>query len=310
MINNKEVAVIGLGPGGVSACIYLKRYGMIPFAFEKELVGGKINKTESIENYAGVLKTEGASLGEVLTSQLESFEIEPIYEEVSKVTHNADGSFTVTYGENSHDFSYVILACGLKERPFEIKGASDFSNKGISRCAICDGAFYRNKEVAVIGGGNSAFEEASYLAEICSKVTLIARRTQFRADSKAVEVFSSHPNARIMAPYEVVCAKGDSALSSLVIRNSETLVQEELNISALFIYVGDIPTTSFLSLDGIFDVNGYVKTDSKMSTSVPNLYAIGDCRDTLLRQVATATSDGAVAASAIHSDYLNNSQDR
>jgi thioredoxin reductase (NADPH) len=306
MIDEKEVAVIGLGPGGVTASIYLKRYGMTPFAFEKELVGGKVNKTEKVENYTGIETISGPDFGPQLENQLSSFDIQPIYKEVKQLSLNEDGTFHLVYGKNiEHDFKYVILASGLNERPFPINGQETFNSRGISRCAICDGPFYKGKDVAVVGAGTAAFEEATYLASIASSVTLIARRTTLRAPEYYVNNFLSHPNAKIKAPYEIIEAKGNQSLESIVIRNKDTDEREELNISGLFLYVGEAPNIEFIKIDGIFDEKGYIVTDKNLMTKVNNLYAVGDCRDTKLRQISTAVGDGALAASLIHETYQN-----
>lgn len=306
MINDKEVAIIGLGPSGVSAAIYLKRYGMEPFCFEKDIVGGKVNRTEKIENVAGIKSIKGPDLGMLLEDQLSFYDIKPIYKEVKSLSLNEDGTFHLEYGKDmEHDFKYVILANGLAERPFPIKGEEVFSSRGISRCAICDGPLYKGKDVAVIGAGNAAFEEATYLASICSHVTLIARRTIFRADETVVERFKKLPNTTLYAPYEVTSAAGNATLESVTIRNKETGETKLLSIAGLFLYVGEIPATSFLKIDGLADERGYLVTNDKLETKVKNLYATGDCRNTPLRQVATATSDGALAATMIHTDYQN-----
>ena len=307
MVDKKEVAVIGLGPGGVSAAIYLKRYGMVPYCFEKELVGGKVNKTEKIENYAGVKSIGGPDLGMLLESQLKSFDIKPIYKTVKRVSLNEDGTFHVEYGKDlSHDFQYVLLANGLGEKPFPIQGEEVFHKRGISRCAICDGPLYKGKDVAVIGAGNSAFEEATYLASICNHVTLIARRTQFRADQMVVDGFKALDNVTLLAPYDVVSATGSASIESLKVRNKETMEEKDVAISGLFLFVGDMAVSNFVDIPDLTDEKGYLITDSNMMTKVKNLYAAGDCRTTPLRQVATATSDGALAATMIHNDYQKN----
>lgn len=307
MVDKKEVAVIGLGPGGVSAAIYLKRYGMVPYCFEKELVGGKVNKTEKIENYAGVKSIGGPDLGMLLEGQLKSFDIKPIYKAVKRVSLNEDGTFHVEYGKDlSHDFQYVLLANGLGEKPFPIQGEEAFHKRGISRCAICDGPLYKGKDVAVIGAGNSAFEEATYLASICNHVTLIARRTQFRADQMVVDGFKALDNVTLLAPYDVVSATGTASIESLKVRNKETMEEKDVAISGLFLFVGDMAISNFVDIPDLTDEKGYLIADSNMMTKVKNLYAAGDCRTTPLRQVATATSDGALAATMIHNDYQKN----
>jgi hypothetical protein len=302
-MNNNEVCIVGLGPAGVSAAIYLKRYGMEPVCYEKELVGGKVNKTERIENYAGILSVKGPDLGMTLEDQLAKFNIKVNYEEVTEVSLNEDGSFKVSTSYGSKDYRYVILANGLGERPFPIAGEDTFKKRGISRCAICDGNFFKNKNVAVIGAGNSAFEEALYLSDICSHVTLVARRNEYRAQESIVEQLKKKENATILSPYVPVLVKGTDTLEQMVVENRETGEQKALDISGLFLYVGEMANTSFVKIPQAMDEKGILVTDDHLETKVKNLYAVGDCRDTLLRQVATATSDGALAASFIHEDY-------
>lgn len=302
-MNNNEVCIVGLGPAGVSAAIYLKRYGIEPVCYEKELVGGKVNKTERIENYAGILSVKGPDLGMTLEDQLAKFNIKVNYEEVTEVSLNEDGSFKVSTSYGSKDYRYVILANGLGERPFPIAGEDTFKKRGISRCAICDGNFFKNKNVAVIGAGNSAFEEALYLSDICSHVTLVARRNEYRAQESIVEQLKKKENATILSPYVPVLVKGTDTLEQMVVENRETGEQKALDISGLFLYVGEMANTSFVKIPQAMDEKGILVTDDHLETKVKNLYAVGDCRDTLLRQVATATSDGALAASFIHEDY-------
>lgn len=304
-LKNKDVAIIGLGPSGVSAAIYLKRYGMNPIGFEKELIGGKVNKTQRIENDAGILAVSGPELGMRFETQLNDFKIEYHFKEVKEVTQNEDGTFHIRYGKDgSLDVKYVILANGLGEKPFSIPGEEKFSKRGISRCAICDGPLYKGKDVAVIGDNDAAFEEASYLATICHHVTLIARRSKFKASPALVERFTAMENAEILSPYEVIQCDGETSISSLDIRNKETQESKTLSIQALFLYVGDMPSSDFLKMDGFVNEKGFIVTDNRMETKVKNIFAIGDCRDTYLRQVATAVSDGAIAASKIREEEM------
>ena len=173
MNNENEIGIIGLGPSGVTAAIYLNRFGLTPVCFEKELVGGQVNKTEKIETYTGVEEINGQDLGNRLEEQLNFFGIKPIYSEVKEVVLNNDGSFKVRYGKDKEkDFKYLIVSSGLKPNPFVVPNQERYSAKGISRCAICDGPIYKGKDVIVVGAGNSAFEEANYLATICNIVNL------------------------------------------------------------------------------------------------------------------------------------------
>lgn len=307
-MEKNEVAIIGMGPGGVSAAIYLKRFGMAPYCLEKELIGGKVNKTEKIENYAGIPSIEGPRLGMTFESQLNAFDIDVIYKDVKSLSVNEDGSFHLVYGKNNEkDFPYVILSNGLGEKPFAIPGEEKFHKKGISRCAICDGPLYKGKDVAVIGGGNAAFEEAIYLSGICNRVYLIARRNEYRAQESVVRKFLSMKNVMLLSPYEAVSCDGEKSISSLKVRNRENGEEKNLSIDGLFLYVGEVAVSSFVNIPSIMDENGYFLTDENRMTAIKGLYAIGDCRKNPLRQVAVAVSDGALAANHIHDDYRRNS---
>lgn len=309
-MNAKEIAIVGAGPAGVSAAIYLKRYGMVPVLFEKELVGGKTNYTERIENYPGYLEEKGPQLADRFSDQLRRFGIKPIYSAVESLTRNEDGSFHLRSRKREDDFRYVILANGLSERPYHLPGEETFQRRGISRCAICDGPFFQGKDVLVIGSGNAAFEEANYLATICSSVSLIARRTAFRADQAVVDTFRRFANTTIYAPYEAVSCQGRESLESVTIRNRESGEERTLSCAGLFLYVGAIPVTDYVQVEGVKDENGYLVADPEtMETKAKNLFAVGDCRTTVLRQVTTAVSDGSLAATKIHDDYLRGGQD-
>ena len=303
MVDEKEVAVIGLGPGGVAASIYLKRYGMTPIAFERENVGGKTNKTDRIENYPGFVNGKGPELAMALEDQLSAFQIKVNYKEVKKVALNEDGTFKVFYGKEEKDFKYVILANGVAEKPFDVPGQEKFHKRGFSGCAICDGPFYKGKDVAVIGGGNSAFQEAIYLASICSHVSVVAHHSNLKVMKGVLDKFNALDNVTLYAPYDTVECDGETSLSSLTIENNETKERVTLSVSGCFVYIGDAPQTQFVDIEGVKDGKSFFVTNELMQTPVKNLYAIGDCRNTALRQVTMAVADGSLAATMIHKDY-------
>lgn len=304
-MNDKEVAIIGGGPAGVSASIYLKRYGMSPVLFEKELIGGKTNFTERIENYPGYLGETGPLLSDSFEKQLTSLSIKPIYKEVTSLTLNDDSTFHLKYGKEESDFRYVILANGLKQKEYHLPGEEKFARRGFSSCAICDGAFYKGKNVLVIGAGNAGFEEACYLAEITSHVYLLARHENFRAHEEVVNRFKSYPNTTILVPYEAISCDGEKTLEKVTLRHKITGEEKVIEVNGLFVYIGAIPTLDFVKIDGFKDEHGFAITDNNSETKIKNLFAVGDCRNTPLRQIVSATSDGALAATIIHQRYLN-----
>ncbi len=306
MSYENEVAVIGMGPAGVSAAIYLKRYGMEPVCFEKGMVGGKTNFTDRIENYPGFIGEKGSVLSSNLASQLKDFGIEPVYKSVKELSLNEDGSFLLKYGKVERNFRYVIIANGLTDKPLHLEGEESFRRRGISSCAICDGPLYKEKDVAVVGGGNSAFQEANYLATICNRVYLVSHHRNLKAQEKNINTFNSFGNTELLVPYEPVACTGTNSIESLVLEHNETHERKEIRISGLFVYIGNMPVLDYLKIEGLTNERGYITANpASMETKVKNLYAVGDCRDTPLRQVTTAVSDGSLAATSIHADYMD-----
>lgn len=297
----RDIAIIGVGPAGAAAAIYLKRFGFNPICYEYQMIGGKINFTNIIDNYPG-FQGEGQNLAANIAKQIEEYDIAVIPSEV-KVIRKKDDFFEVETANGKELYNVVIIATGMTEKAYEVPGSTKYKSRAISRCAICDGPLFRQKEVVVLGGGNSAFEEATYLASICSHVTLINRRSEFRADSKLVQEFKSLSNVEIKTPYVIKDSDGENKIESLTLENVEDKTTETIKADALFIYIGAIPMTSLLEELDALDERGFIKTNMDMSTSVKGLYAIGDVRNTPLRQIATAVSDGALCAFAIK-NYL------
>lgn len=293
-----QIAIIGMGPAGVTAAIYLKRFGLNPICFEKEKIGGKINSTHEIENYPGFIGSIADLVG-TFEKQIKDYELDLRYEQVETVSQDADGKFDLVSDKGFYKFDTVLLCTGLKERPYEIPGQRTFESRGISRCATCDGPFFKNKPVAVLGGGNTAFEEAIYLASICKEVTLINRRHEFRADEKLVEEFKNLPNTKILTPYLPKSCSGQIKIQQIVLENQETKEEMTLDTDALFIYLGAAPVNDFIKIGNLFNAAGFIPTNNLMETSVKGFYVAGDCRDTPLRQIVTATNDGAIAALSI-----------
>lgn len=295
-----KVVVIGAGPAGITASIYLKRAGIDLVFIEKMMPGGKISLTHKIDNYPGFTSIGGSDLANHMMNQLMENNIEIVFDEVNEVVKE-ENKFIVrtTYGE--YDADAVIVATGTVERKLGIPGEKEFFAKGVSTCAVCDGGFFKGQPMAIIGGGNSALEEALYLSSITNKVYVVHRRDEFRADQILVDRINEDPNIEIVTPYNPIEVKGDKMVSSLVLEHAKTKELKEIEIKAMFAYIGAEPNTSFVNIPTIFDEKGYINVNSEMETIVPGLFACGDCIKKNLRQVVTACGDGAVAAmSAVH----------
>ena len=295
-----KVVVIGACPAGITASIYLKRAGIDLVLIEKMMPGGKISLTHKIDNYPGFTSIGGSDLANHMMNQLMENNIEIVFDEVNEVVKE-ENKFIVrtTYGE--YDADAVIVATGTVERKLGIPGEKEFFAKGVSTCAVCDGGFFKGQPMAIIGGGNSALEEALYLSSITNKVYVVHRRDEFRADQILVDRINEDPNIEIVTPYNPIEVKGDKMVSSLVLEHAKTKELKEIEIKAMFAYIGAEPNTSFVNIPTIFDEKGYINVNSEMETIVPGLFACGDCIKKNLRQVVTACGDGAVAAmSAVH----------
>lgn len=296
-----DVAVIGLGPSGVSAVLELTARGFRPVAYEMGLIGGQVNMTAEINNYPGFVQGNAMALADRFASDIAASGIKVIHSMVKEVNRLPDGNFEVKTARAAAVYRAVIVASGTRYRPYAIPDPEhSVKGNGFSRCAICDGPLYKGKDVMVIGGGEAAFQEGLYLASICKSVTLINRRTVFRAATRDVEAFRSKPNARIIAPAVTVASYGDGqSLKRVTIKDpndpgDRTL--QTLNVDACFIYIGSDPSSSFVKIPEALLPNGCLDVDEDMKVvAVKGLLGCGDVTDTPLRQVATASGNGAIA---------------
>ncbi len=296
MNNMNDVAVIGMGPAGISAAIYLKRFGYEPICFESKKVGGKLNEIKEIENYPGFIG-EGKDLALLLSKQVEHFNLNVKNEFVTKIERDYDnGTFIIKSDSTSYNFKAVVITTGIREKPFEIPGSSSYSNNGISRCATCDGPFYRNKTVSLIGTSSSAYEDAAYLANICEKVYLINDGSEVKANEELQKEIGENSKIEVLSPYKIISSSGTNHLEKLVLKNNENGKEKTIDTSALFILIGATPITEFIDYMDILSPQGFIISNDKMETSVKGVFVAGDARVTPLRQVVTATSDGSLAA--------------
>lgn len=293
-----DLVIIGSGPAGISAAIYAARASLSVIIIEQAVYGGKLSKTYEIENYPGVEKISGVELAQKFIDQVKSFNIDLISGSVNKIEKKDYLLIHTSNGKTFHAKN-VIVATGADENKLQLENADKFIGRGISYCAVCDGFFYRKKDVVVIGGGNSALEEALYLASICNCVTIVIRRDVFRADKTVVDKILNNPKIKVIykALPEKLLIEND-VLVGLVIKNVENGQVQTIKCSGIFPYIGQSANTSFLD-SSILDEKGYVITNPDMSTAIEGIYAAGDVISKQLRQVITAANDGAIAANTI-----------
>jgi thioredoxin reductase (NADPH) len=299
MKTDYEVIVIGEGPAGMSASLFLKRANIEVLLIEKGIPGGKLIWTSQVENYPGFKKNSGVELATIMHQQVKDEQVKKVRDEVLDLVRMTDGNFKVTTKKTEYTSQYVIFAAGSKVRNLNVPGEAEFKSRGLSYCALCDGNLYSNEDVVVIGGGTSGFEEGLYLSKICKSVTLISRSPQYKAPPILVEKALATPNMNIINNKIIKEFVGNGYLEGVVIEDRITGETETINTHGCFIYIGFDPTTNMLSKYGVLDERGYIYVDDSRETNVPGLYAAGECVHKTTRQVITAVADGVVAAVAI-----------
>lgn len=297
-MENKEIIIIGSGPSGITAAIYLKRAGYASYVIESSMPGGKLSLTYKVENYPGFDEILGSDLAFKMIDHLSKNEVDINYETVEEVKKVDQGIYVKT-NVNEYLSKVVIIATGTKENKLNIPGEDKFFHRGISFCAVCDGGFYRGKPMAIIGGGNSALEEALYLENIASPLYVIHRRNEFRGDKIVVDQIKNSENIKVLTPYIPLEFKGEETLSSMVLKNVETNEEIEIEVNGVFEYVGASANTTFVKDKEILNERGYVVVNSRMETAIEGIYAIGDVIEKELRQIITASSDGAIASISV-----------
>ena len=302
-----ELVIIGAGPAGMSAAIYGRRAGLDVLVLEKAATGGQINITDEIENYPGVAHATGPELGDLLKNHALKFNTEIRMVDDSKVELRGDKKIIITHKSgqaNEIEAEAVIVATGAHFKRLGCEGEAEHIGQGVSFCAVCDGAFFEDLEVAVVGGGNTAVEEGGYLTKFASKVYIIHRRDEFRADRAAIAQALANP--KIEPVYNTVVEKieGDGMVENLVLKNVKTGEISNLPVSGVFMFVGQEPDDQCVRGLVKAERGGWIITNDHMETSIEGIFAAGDVRSKYLRQVITAAADGAVAAMAA-SSYIN-----
>jgi thioredoxin reductase (NADPH) len=292
-----DVIIIGGGPAGLTAGIYTSRAKLKTLLLEKMLAGGQIATTENVENYPGYISGSGQELTEVMEEQAKKFGTEFVMAEVTGVDLSGrDKIITTTQGE--YRAPAVIIATGSDSRKLGVPGEAEFIGRGVSYCATCDGAFYEGLPVMVVGGGDAAVEEANFLTRFAEKVYLGHRRDALRATKVVQEKAFANKKIEFIWDSVVEEIQGEQMVEKVLVKNVKTGAIQEVAVNGIFIYVGFIPNTKWLEGKVELAQSGYIITNDRMETSVHGVFAAGDCREKLLRQVVTATGDGATAAFA------------
>ncbi|MBF0699285.1 thioredoxin-disulfide reductase [Streptococcus danieliae] len=295
-----DTIIIGAGPAGMTAALYAARGNLKVALLERGIPGGQLNNTADIENYPGFAKVSGPELADHMFQPLEGFGVEYIFGLVSSVEDQGDHKIVHT---DSGDFQAktVVVATGSAHRSLGVPGEAEYNSRGVSYCAVCDGAFFRDEDILVVGGGDSAVEEALFLTQMGKSVTIVHRRDELRAQKVLQDRAFANEKIRFIWDSVVKEIKGDERkVQSVVLENVKTGMVTEEAFGAVFIYVGLDAVSEFVKDLGITDENGWIPTDKEMKTKVDGIYAVGDIRQKDLRQITTAVGDGAVAGQQVY----------
>jgi thioredoxin reductase (NADPH) len=288
-----DLLILGGGPAGLAAALYATRYGLDVCLLEELYLGGQIVNAAEVENYPGYPDpVPGGYLADSLEKQVRRSLVKIAFETVKGVDFSG-GAKKVRTSAGAYEAKTVIVAMGQNPRPLGVEREQELRGKGVSYCATCDGNFFRGKDVAVAGGGDTAVTEASFLSRICRSVHIIHRRSEFRAAKAEVDKLSGAGNVHFVLDSQVAALKGDEALEAVGVKGAQ---ERDISVSALFVAIGSVPNTVLFKDVLQLDSNGYIIADENMGTGVDGVFAAGDIRRKSLRQVATATADGAIAA--------------
>ncbi|PFH85739.1 thioredoxin-disulfide reductase [Bacillus sp. AFS088145] len=294
-----DVIIIGAGPAGMTAAVYTSRANLSTLMMERGIPGGQMANTEEIENYPGFDSILGPDLSNKMFDHAKKFGAEYAYGDIKEIIDGKEYK-TIIAGKKEYKARAIIISTGAEYKKIGVPGEQELGGRGVSYCAVCDGAFFKDKELVVIGGGDSAVEEGVYLTRYASKVTIVHRRDQLRAQKILQDRAFANEKISFIWNSTIKEVNGtDGKVSSVTLVDTQNGEESEFKTDGVFIYIGMLPLTKpFLSL-GITNENGYIETNDVMETRVPGVFAAGDVREKTLRQVVTATGDGSIAAQAV-----------
>jgi len=299
--NHYEIAIIGAGPAGLSAALYAGRSMVKTLVLERGATGGQLWNTAEVDNFPGIPDTTGPELAQRFEEHAKKFGAEFEFGNVTKVSRDGDGFVIATDDDDqTYTADAVIVTVGGEARKLGVPGEEEYSGMGVSYCAVCDGAFFKDKQIAVVGGGDSALEEGEYLTRFGSRIFLVHRREEFRASPTLVEHFdASDKTEKVLNSVVEEIVGGDGKVTGLRVKNVETGEISELEVDAVFPFVGFTPHSAIFE-DGLVetDESGHILTDQKMETKTPGLFAAGDVRSQFTRQISNAVGDATIAALA------------
>ena len=295
-----DTMIIGAGPAGMTAALYAARSNLKVALLERGIYGGQMNNTAEIENYPGYARISGPELAEKMFEPLENLGVEHLFGQVEKIEDHGNYKKIITE-DGAFVTKTVILASGANHRHLGVPGEEEYNSRGVSYCAVCDGAFFRDEDLLVVGGGDSAVEEAIFLTRFAKSVTIVHRRDQLRAQKLLQERAFANEKISFIWDSVVKEIKGDDRrVTNVVFENVKTGQSSESDFGGVFIYVGLDPVSDFVKDMGICNEAGWIVTDQHMKTAIDGIYAIGDVRQKDLRQITTAVGDGAVAGQEVY----------
>lgn len=297
-----DIIIIGSGCAGMTAAIYACRASMKVLLLEGELVGGQIAYSHRVENFPSVEAIDGASFSERLLDQAISFGAEFKFEAVSTLRESENG-WTVTTDSGEYEGKAIIIAVGMKRRLLGVEGEEELTGAGVSYCAVCDGSFFADQDVAIVGGGQTALQDALYLADICKSVTLIHRREGFRADETTVRAVKSNEKIKMVLNARITKIVGDTSVEHLEVEDIPSGNITKMPVDGLFVAIGNLPATAPFKNIIELDEENFVLASEDCRTNKKGIFVAGDCRKKTVRQLTTAASDGSVAALAA-SEYV------